>query len=381
MKITALEIKQHEFEKSFRGYNIEEVDIFLNNLASEWERTSNESKMLRMQLEIAEKEAAKLREVEMSLIKALQNAEITSNKIAEQARNEADKTVENATLEAQRITENANQKAEEIITNAKTKVSENQKALVEKESLLAGEIEGLENHKAEVINQLKAISSSTLAQIESLSPSLEVSTTPVQEVIAEKIAEIKSEEIKKTPIEESSNEETSGIASSANTMVLMNVGSKNISEGDDLTVIEGIGPKITELLSANHIITYRELATTPTYRIKEILGYAGSSYSMHDPSTWAEQAILADSGKWDELEVLKNKLIGGKEAAPEPENQEQVTEEMLDRVNKVKAALKKAMIDKEGQTITEAALKVKTINDIAAEKATESGGSFFDNLG
>lgn len=35
MKITPLEIRQHEFEKTFRGYNIEEVDsfwvIFLKN--------------------------------------------------------------------------------------------------------------------------------------------------------------------------------------------------------------------------------------------------------------------------------------------------------------------------------------------------------------
>jgi DivIVA domain-containing protein len=381
MKITALEIKQHEFDKSFRGYNIEEVDIFLNNLASDWERTGNEAKMLRMQLEIAEKEAAKLREVEMSLIKTLQNAEITSNKIAELARNEADKKVENATLEAQRIIEKANQVADEIIINAKAQVSENQKALVEKESLLVTEIEGLENLKSQIINQLKVLSSNTLARIDGLSPSPKnAEAASVKEIITENTVEVKKEVVNKPLIEESVDEETSGIASSANTMVLVDDRTKNISEGDELTIIEGIGPKIAELLSANHIITYRELATTPAYRIKEILGYAGSSYSMHDPGSWAEQAILADSGKWDELEVLKNKLIGGKETAPEPENQEQVTEEMLDRVNKVKAALKKAMMDKEGQSIIEAAPKVKTINDIAAEKAAKSGGSFFDNL-
>ncbi len=46
MKITALEIKQHEFEKSFRGYDIDEVNNFLSNLAQEWERLLNEAKML-----------------------------------------------------------------------------------------------------------------------------------------------------------------------------------------------------------------------------------------------------------------------------------------------------------------------------------------------
>jgi cell division initiation protein len=390
MKITALEIKQHEFEKSFRGYNIEEVDIFLNNLASEWERISNESKMLRMQLEIAEKEAAKLREVEMSLIKTLQNAEITSNKITEIAQNDADKKVENATLEAQRIVEkstieaqkiqeNAKKMADEVISNAESKVSENQKVLQSKEAELVAEIEDLENHKIELINQLTTLSSNILAKLNGLSPSLN-SPSIVAPIIMESIVS-DSEEL----IEE--EEESTGIASSANTMVLVNEEAEIISESEDLTIIEGIGRKISELLQANHIITFRELATTPSFRIKEILGYAGSSYSMHDPSTWAEQAILADSGKWEELDALKKKLIGGKEVEEKVmqvevvESQEQVTEEMLDRVNKVKAALKKAMMDKEALIISEAAPKVKTINDIAAEKAAESGGSFFDSLG
>jgi DivIVA domain-containing protein len=379
MKITALEIKQHEFEKSFRGYNIEEVDIFLNNLASEWERTSNEAKMLRMQLEIAEKEAAKLREVEMSLIKTLQNAEITSNKITEQAQNEADKKVESAKLEAQRILENANNNAAEIIITAENKVSENLKNQIQKEADIKNDIADLESYKLNLVNQLKGISSETIAKIDSLSPNVEFKSI-LANPTAPEIEEVENltEAVATSQEDDEIEEPSEGIASSANTMVL---GNEKI---DDLTVIEGIGPKISDLLKSNNIISFRELATTPAYKIKELLGYAGSNFSMHDPSTWAEQAILADSGKWDELDLLKEKLVGGKVEVKTPtpaETQEQVTEEMLDRVNKVKAALKKAMLEKEGTSIAEAVPKVKTINDIAAEKAAESGGSFFDNLG
>jgi cell division initiation protein len=377
MKITALEIKQHEFEKSFRGYNIEEVDIFLNNLASEWERTSNEAKMFRMQLEIAEKEAAKLREVEMSLIKTLQNAEITSTRITEYAQNDADKKVESAKLEAQRILEKANESAGEIIIKAENKASENLKGQIQKEANIKREIAELETYKINLVNQLKGINSETLAKIDGLSPTVQLNShlqNSLEEHISEKVS-LSTEE---------AEEPTTGIASSANTMVLEEDKPKLNSEENDLTVIEGIGPKIAELLKANNIFTYRELATTPVYRIKELLGYAGSNFAMHDPSTWTEQAILADSGKWDELDILKEKLIGGKEVEESPaqkESQEQVTEEMLDRVNKVKAALKKAMLEKEGISVPQAAPKVKTINDIAAEKAAEANGSFFDNLG
>ncbi|MFT5885136.1 MAG: cell division initiation protein [Arcticibacterium sp.] len=375
MKITALEIKQHEFEKSFRGYNIEEVDIFLNNLASEWERTSNESKMLRMQLEIAEKEAAKLREVEMSLIKTLQNAEITSNKITEQAQKEADIKVEQASLEAQNILANAKEKAETILVDAQTSITESQKELESKEHLLKAEISELESYKTGIVDQIRAISSNAMARIEGLTHQETVKEIKLKEE-AINLTETQTEAL----VEEAEGESVQGIASSANNLVLNETPE---SKKTQLTVIEGIGPKIAELLIANNITTFRDVATTPSYRIKEILGYAGNSYSMHDPSSWAEQAVLADSQKWEELEALKVKLIGGREITESPENeapketQEQVTEEMLERVNKVKAALKKAMVEKEGGSALESAPKVKTINDLAAEK---SSGSFFDNL-
>lgn len=391
MKITALEIKQHEFEKSFRGYNIEEVDIFLNNIANEWERTSNEAKMLRMQLEIAEKEAAKLREVEMSLIKTLQTAENTSSKITEQAKNEAEAKIESAQLEAQRIVEKAKKEAESYIASAKVEVSESQKELMANEAKLQSEITTLKERKASIISQLKALSAAALEDLQAFGDeqTAELKVTEVIEPAKEAIEEIEKEQ-----------EEVKGFASSANTLVLEEEDEKTNEVQDekevDLTVIEGIGPKIAELLNQHGIETYRDLATHPAYKIKQILETAGPGYAIRDPKTWSEQAMLADSGKWDELEALKEHLIGGKEpeeadeegqtevkataktpAVEEPEaeeNPESTTEEMLDRVNKVKAALKKAMMEKE-----QTAPKVKTINDAAAE-AKENGGSFFDNI-
>ncbi|MGR3810249.1 DivIVA domain-containing protein [Jiulongibacter sp. NS-SX5] len=401
MKITALEIKQHEFEKSFRGYNIEEVDIFLNNIANEWERTSNEAKMLRMQLEIAEKEAAKLREVEMSLIKTLQTAENTSSKITEQAKNEAESKIEAAQLEAQRIIDQAKQEAAGIISGAEEKVSQSQLELQANEEKLTAEIATLKSRKASLITQLKALTSATLEDLKAYDAEESASTPEDLPIVAntEALAEVVSES-------EEEVTEVKGFASSANNLVLEEEAEEEIKEepavvgSQDLTVIEGIGPKIAELLKANGIATYRDLATQPAYKIKSILEEAGPSYSMHDPSTWSKQALLADSEKWDELDALKEELDGGrvvedtapvaeekveepvaaepkaeeKEAATEePANTEHTTEEMLDRVNKVKAALKKAMMEKEQVA------PVKTINDAAAE-AKESGGSFFDNI-
>ena len=81
---------------------------------------------------------------------------------------------------------------------------------------------------------------------------------------------------------------------------------------DDLKKIEGIGPKISEILTKAGIATYAQLASSESERIKEILAEAGSRYKMHDPTTWPKQAGLAAEGKWDELKALQDELQGGK---------------------------------------------------------------------
>ncbi len=84
------------------------------------------------------------------------------------------------------------------------------------------------------------------------------------------------------------------------------------AEADDLTKIEGIGPKIAELMKAENISTFADLASTGVDKLKEILAAAGGRYKSHDPSTWPQQAKLAADGKWDELKKLQDELDGGR---------------------------------------------------------------------
>ncbi len=83
-------------------------------------------------------------------------------------------------------------------------------------------------------------------------------------------------------------------------------------KADDLKIVEGIGPKIEELLHAAGIKTWKALSETAASAIKEILQAAGSSFQIHDPGTWPEQARLADNGEWDALKALQDALDGGK---------------------------------------------------------------------
>jgi large subunit ribosomal protein L21 len=84
------------------------------------------------------------------------------------------------------------------------------------------------------------------------------------------------------------------------------------AKAEDLTIVEGIGPKIAEILRGNGINTFAALADAKVEAIAEMLKKAGSRFSTHKPDTWPMQAALARDGKFDALKALQDELDGGK---------------------------------------------------------------------
>lgn len=81
---------------------------------------------------------------------------------------------------------------------------------------------------------------------------------------------------------------------------------------DDLTKVEGIGPKINGLLNDDGIWSFRQLSEAAVSRLEKILENAGPRYRMHNPGTWPDQAKLAANGKWEQLKKWQSELKGGR---------------------------------------------------------------------
>lgn len=81
---------------------------------------------------------------------------------------------------------------------------------------------------------------------------------------------------------------------------------------DDLTIIEGIGPKVADILNTAGITTFSDLAGTSAAAIKDVLNKAGPRFRVHDPSSWPKQAVLARDGDMDALEALQKRLTAGR---------------------------------------------------------------------
>ena len=84
-----------------------------------------------------------------------------------------------------------------------------------------------------------------------------------------------------------------------------------IKTDTDFTVVEGIGPKINDLIHADGITSFRQLADAEPARIQKLLDAAGSSYSSANPSTWPDQANLVVNNRWSALKALQDVLDRG----------------------------------------------------------------------
>ncbi len=84
-----------------------------------------------------------------------------------------------------------------------------------------------------------------------------------------------------------------------------------IKNADDLTVIEGIGPKINDLFKQNGLKTFADVASATVPQMRKILDAGGARFRIANPSTWAKQAKLAANNKWADLKKLQDDLSGG----------------------------------------------------------------------
>ena len=128
-----------------------------------------------------------------------------------------------------------------------------------------------------------------------------------KEKIQETIEEV-TEEAPKAEVEEIEEEEISTPEEAVNV-----VAPKPEKAGlpEDLKIVEGIGPKIEEILQGVGIKTWDQLAKTSSTQLSSILLAAGSRYKSHNPSTWPKQARMAADGQWDELKAWQDELDGG----------------------------------------------------------------------
>lgn len=143
MKLTPLEIKQQQFEKSLRGFDVADVQAFLTLVSNEYEHLLSKNKELEEQIEKLSDRVRHYERVEEALHETLQT---TKESVAQK--------MDNARLEAKNTTDKAQMEAEAIITEANQQRAQIRQSILRlldrRDEIIAGISSYLDNAKSSV---------------------------------------------------------------------------------------------------------------------------------------------------------------------------------------------------------------------------------------
>ena len=113
MKITPLDIQQQQFKTRFRGFDVREVDAFLEQMGGAFERVMSENESLREDIRRLKLESQGYKEREETFKRAMFN----SQKVLEEMKKNAQKSAELVVAEAE-------VKAEKILNRAQNRLAQ-----------------------------------------------------------------------------------------------------------------------------------------------------------------------------------------------------------------------------------------------------------------
>jgi len=153
------------FSKSFRGYDVSEVDAYVQSVQDFETESQNALAKSNQKTAELEVEVSRLREIESSLFRALKLAEESQQNFAAKMEKEAKSILDKANKEAEAIKKKANIEAQKqaLLTENERKqtLAQANQELKEQER----QLRNLQEAQKEIASQLKAISEQTLGSI------------------------------------------------------------------------------------------------------------------------------------------------------------------------------------------------------------------------
>lgn len=143
--LTPLDIENKRFTKTIKGYNVDEVDDFLDQLTIEYEKMYKENAEFKDKFDGLNKELEHYKTVEHTLQSTLLMAQSTAEDIKAMAQKQADQIIADAEKEAQKMVESVNQDEVEIRRKTEDLKKQFEVYKAKMEALLISQLELLQN--------------------------------------------------------------------------------------------------------------------------------------------------------------------------------------------------------------------------------------------
>ena len=114
MNITPLDIQQQQFKTRFRGFDVREVDTFLEQMADVFESLQSENKKLREEINRLKLESRGYKEREETFKRAVLNSQKVLEQMKQNARKSAELVIADAEIKAEKILSRAQNRLEQL---------------------------------------------------------------------------------------------------------------------------------------------------------------------------------------------------------------------------------------------------------------------------
>lgn len=156
MKLTALDLRKQEFNRTFRGFDTEEVDAFLQMVSTQWQEAMDELRRLEEKVRELEFKLEHYLKVEEALEEALKTARETSRRTLENAEQRARQLVEEAEQKAGLIMGEAEQQARKTLEDARQRSVEALRQGEAERHQLQRDVQRITSRRNEIVARLRA---------------------------------------------------------------------------------------------------------------------------------------------------------------------------------------------------------------------------------
>lgn len=148
--ITPADIQNKEFTKGFRGYDEEEVDMFLDLITLDLEKLMKENLNLKAQIATLKKDQDSIGGSDLTIKETLETAKRIMDDLAVSSEKRAKVLVENAEMDAAIIIKDAKMKAEQVAAESSQLTRSYEEFKREYKNLLTKHLEEFENISANI---------------------------------------------------------------------------------------------------------------------------------------------------------------------------------------------------------------------------------------
>ena len=157
MKITPLDIRKQEFKAGFKGYDKNEVNVFLEMIAKEMEELIKENTIYMEQLRDLDSKIEDYRRMEKTLQNTLTSAQKTTDELRRNAEKEAELILRNGRIQSDHILEEARSEANKYKTQIVSLKSQRDSFIAQFRGLVEAQLQVLNKNWEELeIEELPA---------------------------------------------------------------------------------------------------------------------------------------------------------------------------------------------------------------------------------